>query len=539
MGLNKTLLLFWGFLLSVGLATAQAPQRQWVFLKDKGAAPVAVHLSPKAQLRHAQAGLFGADADLRTCPDYRRQLEAAGVKVHGSSRWLNALSVETALDLVALQAICPAVVRMQPVARLTRTSHDAFTDIDTLSYGNAQAQIAQLGLDCLHGRGYTGEGMLMAVLDAGFFMMDSLAAFDSLWLQGRVAGYYDFVNQDTGIFDEHNHGMNVASTIVAHLPGQMVGAAPHVTLAMARTESVFSETHQEEDNWLMAMEWADSMGVDIIHTSLGYSTFNAGQGDYDYLDMNGDTSIIVRAADMAAARGILVVCSAGNEGASPWQRITTPCDGDSVLCVGAVDGSGNYVSFSGKGPSADGRVKPDVAALGFAVASIGNNGQVGNASGTSFAAPLVAGLSACLWQAHPQRSNMEVLRAIQQSAHRYATPDSLVGHGIPDACKADSLLSVLDTLGTAATRPAQAPVVHVFPNPSHKLLSLQCARADLGMAAWSIVTADGRVAQARTAVAPASATRTDISIEQLGAGLYFLRIELQDGSTQVVRVIKE
>jgi serine protease AprX len=544
--------LLFAMALLLGHAT-HAQQKNWVFLADKGpeATFLQAHpeqfLSDKALQRRMLVGRLPNVADLPVSATYARQLAAAGLKIHGSSRWINALSIETDLSLRELQAICPAVTGMQRVAAFTTSAYDGpvlnarvqAAQADTFAYGDAETQVDQLNLRCLHDRGFTGRDVLIAVFDAGFQNMDTIHAFDSLWQQGRVLTYYDFVNQDTTVFDEHNHGMNVISTIVAHLPGQIVGTAPHAMVALARTESVFSETHQEEDNWMMAVEWADSLGADVIQSSLGYTTFDAGQGDFTYADLDGNTTIISRAADMAAARGMIVVNSAGNEGAGAWHHISAPCDGDSVLCVGAADAFGNHVSFSGVGPSADGQVKPDVAALGLGTAAVGGNGTVGSTAGTSFAAPLMAGFAACLRQAHPLRTNMQIVQAIQQSGSQYANPDTLLGYGIPDACKADSILHVLDSLALAGPWAEQVQQILVFPNPATETLVLENRLADNPMTGLVIVGADGRLVLTVGTVEVAYGMRASVPLHEVAAGVYFVRITLKSGQTQVSRFVKE
>ncbi len=531
-----------------------AQQKQWVFLDDKGPEQAYWELHPEAYLsakalqQHREVGHTQNVADLPVSATYRQQLADAGVKIHASSRWLNAFSVETQLSLKQLQAICPAVVGMQRVARFENSAYqgngaDAVTrqaQVDTISYGLTQFQIEQLNLDCLHERGFTGTGVLIAVFDAGFLNLDTISAFDSLWQQNRVLTYYDFVNHDTTIFDEHNHGMNVSSIIFGNLPGQMVGAAPHASLAMARTENVFSETHQEEDNWMQAVEWADSLGADVIQSSLGYTLFDPGEVDFTYADLDGNTTIITRAADMAAARGILVVNSAGNEGNAPWHHISAPCDADSILCVGAVDGFGSYVSFSGVGPSADGRVKPDVAALGLGTVIVGSDGSVGGGSGTSFSAPLMAGFAACLRQAHPLRNNMDIIRSIRQSGNQFGSPDTLLGYGIPNACKADSILSVMDSLELSVLAQSNnAPQVRVFPNPATDMLMLESRLARDRMKSLTVVAVDGRTVFHIDTVDPSQGLRTSIPLKPWAAGVYFVHIVLDNGQSQVTRFIKE
>ncbi len=531
-----------------------AQQKYWVFLADKGPEQAfwemhpEEYLSPRALQRRFAVGNYPTSVDFPVSPTYTQQLSHAGVHVHGTSRWLNAVSVETTLSLKELQSICPAATGMQRVARFTTTAYDRVdtpvpthkTEVDSIAYGNATDQVLQLNLKCLHDRGFTGDGVLLAIFDAGFFNADTIHAFDSLWMQGRVLTYYDFVNSDTTLFDEHNHGMNCLSTIVANLPGQMVGTAPHVTVAMARTETVFSETHQEEDNWMAAVEWADSLGAEVISSSLGYTLFDPGQGDFSYEDLDGNTTIISRAADMAAARGILVVNSAGNEGNAPWRHISAPCDGDSVLCVGAVDAAGNYVSFSGKGPSADGQVKPDVAAMGLGATIIGTDGSVTAGSGTSFSAPIIAGFAACLRQAHPQRSNMEIIGAIQQSAHQYLTPDTLLGYGIPDACKADSILDRLDSLATS-TQPVSQGLqqVQVYPNPAKDVLVLENRFPSNPMTAWRLMTSDGREVDKADRLDAAERQQLRIALKSMSSGIYLVQITFGTGQVQVTRFVKE
>ncbi|HEX2901484.1 MAG TPA: S8 family peptidase [Bacteroidia bacterium] len=527
-----------------------AQQKVWIFFRDKGpeqaewANDPGKYLSAKALERRAAVGNTPNAFDGPVSLTYQRQLQAAGIKVHGTSRWINAVSALTDKSLAELQAICPAVAATQPVAKFTASRYtDALTKVggtaDTLSYGESQFQIDQLNLQCLHLQGKTGSNVLIAVFDSGFLNADTISAFDSLWQQGRLVTYYDFVNQDTTVFDEHNHGMNVMSTIIANLPGEMVGSAPHAKIALARTEDVGSETNQEEDNWMMAVEWADSLGADLIQSSLGYTTFDVGQVSYTYADLDGNTTIVSRAADLAASRGILVVNSAGNEGSNPWHHISAPCDADSILCVGAVDFLNGSASFSGVGPSADGQVKPDVCALGVFTAVIGNNGEVAHSSGTSFSAPLMAGFAACLRGAHPLRSNMEVIRAIRESSSQFSNPDTLLGYGIPDACKADSILTVWDSLGVSSPAPvAVVQPIAVFPNPTGDVLVLENNLPANPITGVQVMTVDGKVVMEMGRNALGNSSRSQLQVKGLPAGTYILRMTLQNGKVQATRFIR-
>jgi subtilisin family serine protease len=337
-----------------------------------------------------------------------------------------------------------------------------------------------------------------------------------------------------------NHGMNVMSIISGNLPGRYLGAAPQVSLALARTEDTRSETNQEEDHWLAAVEWADSLGADQIQSSLGYSTFDSGQMSYAYPEMDGNTTIVTRAADMAAARGILVVNSAGNEGNMAWRRISAPCDGDSVLCVGAIDPDGEVARFSGVGPSYDGRIKPAVCALGVRTWVINASGGVGNGSGTSFSAPLISGLAACLRSAHPHRSSMDIVDAIRRSADRYSHPDSLYGYGLPNACKADSILTVMDSIRMRSHDiNAHQQVIAVYPNPTGDVLTLESKIPRNLIVGIRVVTTDGKVVMELDREAFGSSSRKCLSIKHLPPGMYTLRLQLQDERTQISTFIRQ
>lgn len=556
-------------------------------------------LSPKALARREKLGQSVQFADLPIHRPYLAQLSAAGLNVRQASRWFNAVSVQTTLTLPEIQAICPAVTAMRPVGQLRTTAAQKpvpfegargkgqgaslgardkgqgtslrtasqgaesslvpgplslapespalplapgplplLTTATNFDYGTSLDQLAQLNLPCLHQRGYTGRGVLVAQFDSGFLDVDTIDAFDSLWQQNRVVAYRDFVNNDNGVFDEDWHGLAVLSCFAANKPGIYVGASPHVSVMLGRTETVFSETHQEEDNWLAGVEWADSAGADIIQSSLGYYVLDSGQGDYTYADMDGNTTIIAKAADMAAARGILVCNSAGNEGNSGWHYLISPCDGDSVLCVGAVDPTGTHASFSSYGPSSDGQVKPDVMAMGAQSAVIGFGGNPGNASGTSFSSPQMSGVAACLIQAHPARTNMEIIEALRQSADRYMTPDSAYGYGVPDACKADSILDVLDLLAIrAADLRGFGAGIKLYPTPTEGVLMVDFPSQRFAPETFVVRDIEGRLVQ--TLPAQRGSLHHELAVQKLPAGTYLLEIQLDNGAVTAQKFIRQ
>jgi len=319
-----------------------------------------------------------------------------------------------------------------------------FYEID---YGQTQKQVEILNLDCLHQRGFTGKGVTIAHLDDGFDGFDAMEAFAYSREKGLLKKSHDFVhNGKLKMKGNGAHGTNTLSVVNAFLPGEYVGTAFDANIVLAHTEDNRTETHQEELNWKKAVDWCLENKVDIIASSLQYNTFDKGEGDYNYKDMNGRTTIITKAADYAASQGILVVAIQGNFGAQKWHYVTAPGDADSVLTVGAIDVTGMKAGFSSFGPTSDGRIKPDVVAVGQATIIIDPDGNIRPGNGTSFAGPAIAGLAACLKQAHPKRNNMELISAIRQSSSKYDNPDKVkgYGYGIPDACLADEILNDLD-----------------------------------------------------------------------------------------------
>jgi len=516
-------------------------QKSWVFFADKGpeAAWYQTHpesmLSPLALAKRIERNLSPDSRDIPVSKSYLSALTEAGVHLHQSSKWLNAVSVSTDLDLASLQAICPQVSGMQPVQGMNRatTEPDAFTPAPpqphtsgttAFDYGQALDQIEMLNVDCLHDRGYTGSGIVVAVFDSGFEGMDTVAAYDSLWLNNRYLGGFDFVENNNSIFEDDFHGASVSSCFLGFIPGSYVGTGPEVSILLARTEDVSQEVHQEEDNWVAAMEWADSIGVDIIQNSLAYSTFDPGEGDYSYADMDGNTTIITRAADLAASRGILVVTAAGNDGNNSWRYIAAPADADSVLTVGAVNGNEMRVSFSSQGPTFDGRIKPDIMARGAGTSVIYPSGIIGTSNGTSFSAPLMTGLAACLMQAHPLRSQMDIISSIQKSGDRYLMPDTLYGFGIPDACRADSILSYMDSVAASVPEASLEGHFNLYPQPAQNEMVLESVQEGVSIARITLISLNGQVLQNN--VYPNSPLRkVRINTEQLADGMYILQLE--------------
>jgi serine protease AprX len=441
--------------------------RYIIRFKDKGTNPFtianpAAYLTNRAIQRRTRYNIAIDSTDLPITARYIDSVRLAGaVIILTTSKWLNQVAIQTT-DAAALAKIntFPFVLSTAPIAakpvkngasvnkKLDTEDNHGTNDIlpqnlltDYYNYGQSFGQVHIHNGEFLHNRGFRGEGMQLAILDAGFFHYLSLPTFDSIRNNNQVLGTWDFVTNNASVDEDHPHGMNCLSIIAANMPGVFMGTAPKTSFYLYRTEDAATEYPIEEQNWANGIERADSLGVDICSTSLGYSTFDDPSFNHSYADMNGNTTIIAKAADMAAKKGMLIVIAAGNEGGSSWHYITTPADADSAMAVGAVSTSGAVAGFSSFGPSSDGQVKPAVAAVGVsAVIANTSNGQPTFGNGTSFACPNMAGLTTCLWQAFPEVNNMGIINTLQQSASRASNPDDRVGYGIPNMKKAFVML---------------------------------------------------------------------------------------------------
>jgi serine protease AprX len=460
------------FLSLLTFGNTQAQTRYIIKFKNKGTNPFSIanpsaYLGPRALQRRLRYNIAIDSLDLPVTPRYVDSVRLAGaVTILNTSKWLNQVTIKTT-DAAALAKInsFPFVVSAAAVASFTNEQPvpvnkilDNVIDVPILagntgnsfvegtseniySYGKSNGQVRIHQGEFLHNHGFRGEGMQISVLDAGFFHYLSLPTFDSVRANNQIINTWDFVVNDASVDEDNTHGMNCLSTIAANMPGLFVGTAPKANFCLFRTEDVASETRIEEHNLSAGYERADSIGVDVCTISLGYTTFDFASQNYVYANMDGNTTMSAIASDIAAKKGMLPVIAAGNEGNSGWHYIATPADADSAMTVGAVDTLGVVGTFSSYGPSSNGRIKPNVAAVGrAAVVASPSTGQPVFGNGTSFATPNIAGLTTCLWQAFPEFNNMAILDAMQRSASKYTTPDDRVGYGIPDMKKSFALL---------------------------------------------------------------------------------------------------
>ncbi len=406
-------------------------------------------LSQKAIERRIKQNIPITISDLPVNATYISTLTNLGAAPIYASKWMNLVVVEIVdtsmlnniqqLSFVNdVQIIKSSITFSENKKKFNKLYVETTQELD---YGSSSNQLKIMEGDFLHNLGFKGNGVTIAVLDAGFTNVHQLSAFSSLWNNNQILGFKDFVDGDDSVFVEHTHGTMVLSTMATNIPGSLVGTAPNANYYLLRTEDALTETLLEEYNWLAGAEFADSVGADIINSSLGYTEFDDTTQNHTYADMNGNTTIISKAANWAAEKGILVVNSAGNSGAAPWKYIGAPADAPKILSIGAIDNDGIYAPFSSQGPTSDGRIKPNVVAVGSSAAIINQNNEQVFSNGTSFSSPIMAGMMACLWQAFPNKTYQQLKSAVELTAHQALTPDYLLGYGIPNFRKAYHLLA--------------------------------------------------------------------------------------------------
>lgn len=458
--------------LVIGMVRSPAqtgPATYRVQFRDKASTPYTLeapeaYLSPRALERRARQGIAIDSLDLPIDPALIATLMAVGdFELVNRQKWFNSVTIRTT-DTLALDtlALLPFVldVKMLSDGRPRPARAEKFNTLEERQeiggyynsiYGASFRQIEMMNGHLLHQAGAHGEGMLLGILDAGFLHADSLPAFAALRARNGIVLTRDLAYNDGDVYHDHWHGRSVLSCIAGQLPGQLLGTAPAVNVALLRTEVAESEFPWEEDNWVSGAELADSLGCDILNSSLGYTQFDDSTMDHTYADLDGVTLRISLAAGIASRKGMIPVNSAGNSGNSTWYHIGAPADAIDILAVGAVGEDRQRAPFSSYGPSADERVKPDVSAVGYHTVGLGADGTLSRINGTSFSSPLLAGSTACLWQLHPEATAQRIMAAIRASASQHDSPDASLGYGIPDLWRAHLLLGGTDLTGLHAS----------------------------------------------------------------------------------------
>ncbi|MBQ8225399.1 MAG: S8 family serine peptidase [Bacteroides sp.] len=443
--MKRLLLLLWVILLATGVSAKKPSWKYRISLTDKAVTSYSLEqpeafLSPKAIERRVKQGLPIDSTDLPVCQQYIDEICRFGVKVVAIGKWDNFVTVScpdtTCIISISQLPFVRATECVWTGGEIETSKREKIIDMEEETspqkYGAATTQIEINNGHLLHEAGFSGQGMTIAVIDAGFHNADRIESMRNI----QVLGSRDFVNPASDIYAEHSHGLSVFSCMAMNQPGIMVGTAPDAAYWLLRSEDNNSEQLVEQDYWAAAVEFADSVGMDVINTSLGYNVFDDTSKNYTYCQLDGSYSLMSRQASRIADKGMILVCSAGNTGSGSWKKITVPADAEHVLTVGAINKDRELAKFSSIGNTADGRIKPDVVAMGVDAEIMRANGIIEPGDGTSFASPILCGQVACLWQACPTLTAKELISLVRQSADRHDCPDNIYGYGVPDMWKA-------------------------------------------------------------------------------------------------------
>ena len=486
------------FLMVAVFAQAQvATDIYWVQFTDKNNSPYSIdnpeaYLSPRALQRRANLGIAIDEYDIPVNPQYLLAVANCGAELVNPSKWLNGVTVHVTdpsvidaiqeLAFVSMVRNCPNDLKAQEQKQRWIENEMRPVTVNRGSrgyYGGAEDQVKQLKVNVMHDMGYDGSGVVVAVLDGGFVGTDAHSCFDNMREEGRLLGVRDYVYGSTTVYSQTKHGTACLSTMAAYAPNTMVGTAPKASYYLIHTEDYEQENIVEEYNWVSGAEYADSLGVDVCSTSLNYFDFDMSQWNHPFEHYDGHTAPMAIGAEIAASRGMICVNSAGNNGSGTC-TIGVPGDAEHILTIGAVNAEGQRAGFSSVGPTYDGRVKPDVMAMGegtYVAVYSSDYPDYYNGNGTSFATPVLAGAVACLRQAFPYASVQEICDVVRQCGNRVDNPNSYYGYGIPDFSQAIELLAT-----TEPAEPSAGDVLSVYPNPSqgevHVLLN-QGANAEV------------------------------------------------------------
>lgn len=455
----RTILMIFGLqLISLALFSQDA-RYYWVEFKNKKDSQFSTErpedfLSARAIERRQKQNIPITENDLPVNSQYLKVLKYYNAKIQHTSKWLNAATIlakpadiKRVRKLHFVKSVAFAGKHfLKSLVVKDKSRRKRKIPFKKNYYGYANAQIEFLQGDFLHQQGYKGQGMLIAILDAGFHNFDRLTIFEHLNQNEYPFYTKDFIENDDSVFESSVHGTEVMSVIGSNTQGFMVGTAPEAGYVLIKTEDSRGEFRMDECNWIAGLEYADSIGADVVNSSLGYTLFDEKSMNYSHYDLNGETALVSKAADIAFSKGMIIVNSAGNEGNISWKQVSCPSDAEHVLAVGAVDKEGTKMDYSSIGPTSDNRIKPDVVALGENIFVFSpESGKITLKKGTSFTAPIVAGLVTALWQAFPEKTNQEIINAIKQTSSNAQQPNNLLGYGVPDFSRAYYFLKTDET----------------------------------------------------------------------------------------------
>ena len=555
----KTFLLTLFIVLGTMLNAQVAPDKYYIQFTDKNNSPYSINqpgefLSQRAIARREKYNIAISEEDLPVNPAYLQGVAGIGVQLLNPTKWMNGVTIFTE-DTTLIEAISalPFVeswvklpetnslgkekpfFKNESIVAVEQVESNGFKNSVNFDYGGAGPQINQIGGIVLHNMGYQGQGMVIAVLDAGFEGADQHPFFDSLRINNRLLGTKDFVHPGGSVYNESSHGKSVLSTMAAFSPGEMIGTAPRASYWLLRSEYAPSENVIEEYNWVSAAEFADSIGADVINSSLGYITFDNPAFNHTYEDMDGMTNVCTRGADKAVEKGIMVVNSAGNSGNDAFPYIGAPADGFNVFTIGAVDPDGYRASFSSIGPTYDGRHKPTIAATGQNTYVAYGTNDAGYGNGTSYSSPVVAGMTACLMQAYPEMTVDEVQESLKQSGNQALFPDDLLGWGIPDYAVAYGLLLDIQGLPTI-----EKSLVEVHPNPFRDDLVLRLNLDSVELVKVELINATGKLIFSGEYLRSRFDNSINLNhlIQHMASGIYYVHVVIPE-KTKTIKIIKQ
>jgi hypothetical protein len=534
----------------------QIPQKYFVAFTDKNGTPYSISdpqafLTQRAIDRRTAQGITITEEDLPVTPGYVTGVSAKGVQVYSLSKWFNGITVQAndSSVLPSIRALPYVLSVIRVSAYNSKKSAGPLNNVlledrlnsavqygnkspgsaTTFDYGPSYAQIHLENGDVLHNSGYRGQGKVIAVLDLGFLNVDINTSFDSLRANNQILGTRDFVTPGADVYRADNHGAAVLSTMACDAPGDLIGTAPKASYWLFRTDDAAFDNIVEEYNWEAAAEVADSVGADIISSSLGYNVFENNWMDHTCADMNGTTNPSTRGANIAASKGMAISLSAGNSGGSGWTCVLSPADAVDALGVGGTDSNGNYASFSSTGTVNGGYVKPNIACMAVNCRVASPDNSFGYSSGTSFSAPINAGLMACLWQAWPDITASHLQLAVEESASQYLHPDSLLGYGIPDFAKAMLTLQVGVQVKNG---------FRVYPNPFTKSINILADAKITGPVDFGLISMTGQtLLTIRKSIGGAGELVTLDDLPDLVPGMYILKISAGTTS-EYLRLVK-
>lgn len=527
---------------AVVLRAQVATNIYWVKFTDKDNSPYSIDnpeefLSQRALERRARLGIEIDEYDIPVNPQYLQAVADCGAQILNPSKWLNGVSVYTgsqsvvdainALDFVETVRNCPDYPEAQRAKE--RWFEDAMKMVGTPSvsrdwYGGAHTQVYQLRVNELHDMGYDGTGIHIAVLDGGFIGTDAHTTFDNMRAEGRLLGVKDFVYGSTSVYSQSTHGTSCLSTMAAYDPNTMVGTAPKASYYLFHTEDGAGENIVEEYNWVSGAELADSLGVDVCSTSLGYNDFDMPQWDHPFEDFDGRTAPMSIGAEIAASRGMICMNSAGNKGEGVC-TLGIPADAEHIITVGAVDAYGVRADFSSVGPTYDGRIKPDVMAMGQGTfVAKGYDNDYYNGSGTSFSTPVLAGAVACLRQARPYASVQEICDAVRAAGNNAGNPNSYNGYGIPNFVTALNMLDAVEEVMSGDE------IFSVYPNPGKGDLRVVINDRIGGIDSMGRIGGMVCDLMGRVLFKIVNINELEAALNGLGAGIYQIRIDTEKGS---------